>query len=84
MLQEFISTNRAAIVSRASQRADGRMWPSRSYSEFEHGVPLFLQQLEQTLRLQPPGTPSGADAIGETATRHGAELLAAGFTLSQR
>jgi hypothetical protein len=35
MLQEFISANREAIVSRASQWADGRVWPSRAYSEFE-------------------------------------------------
>ena len=83
MLQEFISANREAIVSRASQRADGRVWPSRAHSEFEHGVPLFLQQLEQMLRLQLPDTPCSADAIPDTATRHGAELFSAGFTLSQ-
>jgi hypothetical protein len=83
MPQEFISANRESIVSRASQRADGRVWPSRAISEFEHGAPLFLQHLEQTLRLHLPDTASGADAISETAMRHGAELFAAGFTLSQ-
>ena len=83
MLQDFISANREAIVSRASERADRRVWPSSAYSEFEHGVALFLQQLEETLRLHLPETASGADPISETAMRHGAELFAAGFTLSQ-
>jgi signal transduction histidine kinase len=83
MLQDFISANREAIVSRASERADRRVWPSSAYSEFEHGVALFLQQLEETLRLHLSETASGADPISETAMRHGAELFAAGFTLSQ-
>jgi signal transduction histidine kinase len=83
MLQEFISANRDAIISRARNWVEGRVWPSVSTSELEHGVPLFLQQLEETLRLELTATPFPADAIGVTATEHGAELLAAGFTLSQ-
>jgi len=83
MLQEFISTNRDSIISRTRELVGGRPWPSVSTNELEHGVPLFLQQLAETLRLESTETPFPADAIGSTATQHGAELFAAGFTLSQ-
>jgi signal transduction histidine kinase len=46
-------------------------------------VPLFLSQLTETLRLEGTATPYASDAIGNTAARHGAELLAAGFSVSQ-
>jgi hypothetical protein len=46
-------------------------------------VPLFLTQLSETLRLEGTATPFSTDAIGFTATRHGAELLAVGFSVSQ-
>ena len=83
MLQEFISTNRDSIISRTRESVGGRPWPSVSTNELEHGVPLFLQQLAETLRLESTETPFPADAIRSTATQHGAELFAAGFTLSQ-
>ena len=57
-------------------------WPSVSNGEIEHGV-LFLTQLSETLRLEATATPFSSDAIGSTATRHGAEMLAAGFSVSQ-
>ena len=44
---------------------------------------LFLTQLSETLRLEATATPFSSDAIGSTATRHGAEMLAAGFSVSQ-
>ena len=61
----------------------GRPWPSVSSREIEHGVPLFLTQLSETLRLEATATPFSSDAIGSTAARHGAELLARASTSSQ-
>lgn len=46
-------------------------------------MPLFLTQLSETLRLEATPTPFSSDAIGSSATRHGAELLAAGFNVAQ-
>ena len=83
MLHEFIDLHRDDIVARARGRVRGRPWPSVSSQEIEHGVPLFLTQLSEALRLEATGTPPSSDAIGATATRHGAELLAAGFNVSQ-
>jgi signal transduction histidine kinase len=83
MLHEFIDLHRGDIVARTRDRVRSRPWPSVSNHEIEHGVPLFLTQLSETLRLEGTATPFSSDAIGSTATRHGAELLAAGFTVSQ-
>jgi signal transduction histidine kinase len=43
---------------------------------------LFLTQLSETLRFEGTETPFSDDAIGNTAARHGAELLA-GFNVAQ-
>jgi signal transduction histidine kinase len=83
MLQEFISANADAIVERTMQRLEGRVYPSLSTRELEHGVPLFLSQLIETLRLEATAAPFAADAIGSAAARHGAELFEAGFNVSQ-
>jgi signal transduction histidine kinase len=83
MLHEFIAMNREEIVTRTRSRLRGRPWPSVSNQEIEHGVPLFLTQLSETLRLETTAAPYSSDAIGSTARRHGAELLAAGFNISQ-
>jgi signal transduction histidine kinase len=83
MLYEFIGASREEIISRARDRVRSRPWPSVSSREIEHGVPLFLTQLSETLRLEDTATPFSGDAIGSTAARHGAELLAAGYPVDQ-
>jgi signal transduction histidine kinase len=83
MLYEFIAMHRDGIVSRTRDRVRGRPWPSVSPQELEYGVPLFLTQLTETLRSEGSPRPFSSDAIGASATRHGAELLAAGFNVAQ-
>jgi signal transduction histidine kinase len=83
MLHDFVTLHRAAILSRTRHKVSQRAWPPASTHELENGVPLFLMQLADTLRLEATTTPFSSDAIGETATRHGRELLALGFTVSQ-
>jgi signal transduction histidine kinase len=83
MLHEFIEMNRDLIISRTRDRVRGRPWPSVATGELEHGVPLFLTQLAETLRLETTSSPYPDDAIGATAARHGGNLLQLGFTLSQ-
>ena len=83
MLCELITLHRDDIVARTRDRVRGRPWPWVSSGEIEHGVPLFLTQLSETLRLEATATPFSCDAIGSTATRHGAEMLSAGFSVSQ-
>jgi signal transduction histidine kinase len=83
MLSEFITMHRDVIVDRTRERVRRRPWPSVSAQELEHGVPLFLTQLSETLRLEDSATPFSTDAIGASAARHGAEMLAAGFNVAQ-
>lgn len=82
MLQDFISLYREAIIEKTREMVAARLWPPPSTFELEHGIPLFLTQLSETLRTELAGV-SRPDAIGPSATRHGAELFTAGFTVSQ-
>jgi len=83
MLHEFITINHDAIVARTRQKVISRPWPPVSTNELENGVPLFLTQLSETLRCEgDPDAPPGG-GIGPAAVRHGAELLALGFDVSQ-
>ncbi len=60
-----------------------RAWPSVSVDELEHGVPLFLTQLSETLRLESTSAPFPPNDIDQTAARHGAEMLSRGYSISQ-
>jgi hypothetical protein len=83
MLHEFIDLNGDVIISRTRDRVRGRPWPSVAPGEVEHGVPLFLTQLSETLRLEGTSAPFPPDAIGTAAARHGGDLLRLGFSVSQ-
>jgi signal transduction histidine kinase len=83
MLYEFVVTYRDAIITKARKKLTARPWPSASANELENGVPLFLTQLAETLEAEEAGTSYSPNAIGEAATRHGRDLLALGFTVSQ-
>jgi signal transduction histidine kinase len=83
MLHEFITTYRETIIARTREKLTDRPWPLVSTSELEHGVPLFLSQLSETLRWETTPTPFSQKAIGASAVKHGRELRALGFNISQ-
>jgi len=87
MLYQFLEVNRAALIQRCREKVARRSSPAATAAEIEHGVPLFLKQLIETLRMQqlPPQT-LDRDVHGELATgaaRHGRDLLRRGFTVDQ-
>ena len=82
-LHEFITSNRDELIARTRAKVAQRPWPSVSPEELENGIPLFLTQLAETLRLENTEAPFSATAIGSSATKHGGDLLAMGFTVSQ-
>ena len=82
MLYEFVTLHRDAIILRTGARLLARGGPVAS-DELDHGVPAFLTQLSETLRLEASATPFASNAIGSTAAQHGAELRALGFSVSQ-
>ena len=92
MLHEFLTANRIELITRCRDKAAKRFEPSEIPALIDHGVPLFLQQLANTLRfeqttpLREPADPESAPAaseIGRAAAVHGAELLRLGYRMDQ-
>jgi signal transduction histidine kinase len=79
VLHEFISANREEIIRRCRVKVAARSSLTPTAAEIDFGVPLFLEQLGDALRL---GQSGGAE-MSRSAFLHGHELLKQGFTLSQ-
>lgn len=79
MLFEFITLNRDEIIRRCRAKVATRSLPPASTAEIDHGVPLFLDQLVNALRLRQ----SSSAEISQTALLHGHDLLLQGLTMSQ-
>ena len=77
---------------RCREKVARRFVPTAIPVAVDHGVPLFLQQLVETLRREelnltrevsnPEPTPAPTE-IGRAAALHGAELLRRGYTIDQ-
>jgi signal transduction histidine kinase len=79
MLFEFIVTNRDEIIRRCRAKVAGRSIPPPTETEIDYGVPVFLDQLLDTLN----GVTSNSAEINKTALQHGHDLLRRGLTVSQ-
>lgn len=79
MLSEFVRDHRDEIIARCRARVAARMVPRPTPLELEHGIPLFLRELEQTLERKLSHGPGAATA----AVQHGEDLLRSGFTIAQ-
>jgi signal transduction histidine kinase len=79
MLHEFIAINRDEIIRRCRAKVATRSVPPPTAAEIDHGVPVFLDQLADALRLGLTSSPE----IGSSAIQHGHDLLVQGFTVSQ-
>ena len=79
MLHEFIAINRDEIIRRCRVKVAKRSVPPPTEAEIDHGVPVFLDQLTDALRLGLTSTPD----IARSAIQHGHDLLLQGFTVSQ-
>jgi len=91
MLQQFITSKRDALIALCREKSAIRFEPSEAPAAINHGVPLFLEQLVETLRLEQltparDSTTSPAPApneIGRAAALHGAEMLRLGYSIDQ-
>jgi hypothetical protein len=79
MLFEFVTTHREEIIWRCKAKVTKRGGDRGPAGEIEHGVPRFLDELIDELRLNP----SENRQIKKTATKHGRDLLHQGFNVSQ-
>jgi len=92
MLHDFLTSNRQELIIRCRAQVAKRFEPTGTPAAIDHGVPLFLQQLVETLRLEETThTREGPEAeaapaptdIGRAAALHGAELLRLGYSVDQ-
>lgn len=92
MLHDFLTTNRQELIRRCKEKVSRRFEPAGLPAALDHGVPLFLQQLVETLRIEEAtNTRYAAESepvpapteIGRAAALHGAELLRRGYSVDQ-
>jgi signal transduction histidine kinase len=84
MLSEFLATHREVLVAASRAKVASRAEPRATSVELETGVPLFLDQLISTLRIQEAlGATASDREIGLSAARHGKALHEIGFTAAQ-
>lgn len=79
MLHHFIEANRGEIIERCRAKAASRLVTPLTGAAMEHGVPVFLDQLANAMKLGLNTSPE----INRSASRHGHDLLRQGFSLSQ-
>lgn len=96
-MHKFLSANREELIARCEGKSAERSKTEASGVRSKHGIPLFLNQLIKTLCVEQTSEPqlsrrvsgpAGGGApfmseLGETAARHGRELLDLGFTVEQ-
>ena len=92
MLHNFLRSNRDELIALCRDKAAKRSTPPALATALDHGVPLFLEQLADTLRREqltparPDDEPQNAPAeteIGRAAALHGAELLTSGYSMDE-
>ena len=97
MLHTFLTAHQGELIDRCRLKVAGRSARGVTGAEWKDGIPLFLEQLIRTLRVEQTSEPmqsrrisgdsgGGAPApseIGVTAARHGRELLRYGYTVDQ-
>lgn len=95
MLHEFLSSNRDELIRRCRLKVGKRFSPPVTASVMEQGVPLFLEQLIDALRLEKtqfvakhdgiPGNTKSPAAIegSRTSALNGKELLRSGYSVEE-
>jgi len=94
VLHDFLKTNRAILIDQCQAMVASRSEPKITVNELAHGIPIFLDQLIETLTIEracaplqeqmsPDAPRSSVSEIGSMAALHGRDLLERGFTLEQ-
>lgn len=97
MLYVFLANYREALIDRCLIKVARRSGAHTEHASSTAGVPMFLDQLIQTLKLEqgdgaspigrsvsgPSGGSLRASGLGKAATKHGRELSDIGFTVEQ-
>lgn len=97
MMHIFLAENRAELERRCRDKVAGRPLRLSTGRQLQHGIPIFLDQLIRTLKAEEAGQMANSLAISgpadgnalatsemaDSATTHGGQLLALGYSVSQ-
>lgn len=96
MMHDFLSNNREELAQRCRIKVGDRVGRSATEAQLNNGVPLFLDQLIRTLRIEqtqrpmdsrrvsgPAGGDPALSEVSVSAAQHGKDLLALGLTVDQ-
>ena len=96
MMHDFLESNRSDLIERCRAKVALRPGRAATAQQLQSGVPLFLEQLIVTLRIEqtaepmesrkisgPSGGGASLSEMGVSAAQHGRELLDLGFTVDQ-
>ncbi|HWZ47197.1 MAG TPA: sensor histidine kinase, partial [Herbaspirillum sp.] len=97
MMHEFLSNNHDELIQRCREKVAQRPARKATEEQLQNGVPMFLDQLIRTLRIEQTESPmdsrkisgmsGGRDTalseMGVSASQHGRELLKLGFSVDQ-
>lgn len=98
LLHDFLTRHREELIDRCRAKVAKRPVPLPTSKELLHGIPVFLDQIIKTLKLEAAADLSGSYAvagppdpkrtpapseIGRSAAEHGDELQRKGFTVDQ-
>ncbi|MFN7645372.1 MAG: sensor histidine kinase [Burkholderiales bacterium] len=93
----FLANNRGDLIARCKAKAAQRPFRAATQEQLKNGIPLFLEQLGQTLEADERGQPTdslrisgatgieppGGSEMSVTAAGHGKQLLELGYTVDQ-
>jgi hypothetical protein len=96
MMHEFLFDNRAELIERCRTKVAQRPTRAIPVEQMQNDVPLFLDQLIDTLKIEqtldpltrrealgPSESESLARKVAMSAARHGRELFLLGFSIDQ-
>ena len=96
-MYEFLIANRQELIARCRAKVTARARNGEVQRELVHGITPFLDQLIKTLQVEQTAQPMNSRKVsgpsgggkpalsemGETAARHGRELLQHGYTVEE-
>lgn len=96
-MRGFLLNNRDELIQRCIDKVARRPSRAATREQLAHGIPMFLDQLTRTFEAEgdgdvaeglrisgpPGGDAAGLSEMGISATVHGGELLALGYTVDQ-
>src|SRR5205807_10086081 len=83
MLSDFLTEHREVLLVRARDKVLRRRVPLPTDYELKHGVPIFLDQLAETLRLEAEGDGRPIPEMRPDAVHPASDLFKQGITIGQ-